>query len=136
MNKLIKNSINVGKENGMWKGDDVSMDGLHKWIHRRLPKPDLCQNCKKKPPIDLANKGIYNRELKNWWWLCRSCHMELDGRLKRLHKNKKTGWMQKCKYCDNEYWMIPSIWKKGRGRMCSDVCKVKDRKRNKDGRVI
>ncbi len=72
------------KNNFQWKGNNVGYNQLHEWVKRRLPKPKLCQECNKIEPIDLANKGVYNRELKNWEWLCRRCHMLKDGRLKKF----------------------------------------------------
>ena len=73
-------------ENPMWKGDNVGYHALHAWVKRHCVKSKLCECCKKVPPYDLANKGIYNRELKNWEWLCRKCHMKKDGRLKNFYK--------------------------------------------------
>lgn len=51
-----------------------------------MSKPDLCPKCHIRPAIDLANKGIYDRNLSNWEWLCRKCHMESDGRLDNFIK--------------------------------------------------
>ena len=77
----------TGKTNSNWKGDAVGYGALHDWVKSRLDKPELCQNCKKKQPYDLANiNGEYKRDLKDWWWICRHCHMTLDGRLDRLHE--------------------------------------------------
>jgi hypothetical protein len=76
--------VNVGKKNGNWKGNQVGYEALHVWVKRRLEKPRLCQRCNIKSAYDLANKGIYNRDLKNWWWICRSCHMIIDGRMNNL----------------------------------------------------
>lgn len=71
-----------GEHNPHWKGDNVGNMGLHDWVKRHLPKPDLCQRCFTQPPYDLANvTGIYKRDLQNWKYLCRKCHMEFDGRL-------------------------------------------------------
>src|SRR5439155_4995742 len=76
-----------------WKGDNVGYTQLHTWIKKRKLKSILCENCKEKPPHDLANiSPVYNpvtytRDLKHWEWLCRSCHMKKDGRLDYLHKN-------------------------------------------------
>ena len=67
-----------------WKGDEVSLPPLHIWVKRRLPKPKCCEICKKAPPYDLACKGEYNRDLKNWYWICRRCHMLSDGRMIKL----------------------------------------------------
>ena len=88
--RALKISIaHMGEKNIMWKGDDVGYRALHVWVKKRFTRTKLCQCCKKVPPIDLANKGIYDRELKNWEWLCRKCHMIKDGRLKCLiEKNK------------------------------------------------
>src|SRR5665648_75465 len=75
----------LGELGHNWKGDSVGNGQLHTWVKLHLPKTELCQKCNKVPPYDLANKGIYNRELKNWEWLCRRCHITGDGRLKHLH---------------------------------------------------
>lgn len=78
-----------GENRPSWKGDDVSIETLHQYLHRRIPKPDLCPKCNKRPAYDLANISIkynpktYNRNLSNWFWVCRRCHMESDGRLRR-----------------------------------------------------
>lgn len=83
-----------GAANSNWRGDNLTLQGLHKWVRGAKPKPKLCEKCKIKPPLDLANispvfnQETYTRDLKNWWWLCRSCHMIIDGRLDRLHKRK------------------------------------------------
>ena len=86
--KEHKNSIRESKlaeNNPMWKGDKVGYAALHKWIKSRLPKPKFCQNCKKISPYDLANiSQDYVRDLLDWEWLCRKCHMMGDGRIKNL----------------------------------------------------
>lgn|SRR3990167_9254347 len=74
----------IKNKNPMWKGEKVGYGALHDWIKSRKRKIKLCQKCKKSFSYDLANKGIYNRELKNWEWLCRKCHMIKDGRMKKL----------------------------------------------------
>jgi hypothetical protein len=74
------------KNNPAWKGDKVGLTALHNWVRRRLLKPKLCQECGKKPPYDLANKsGKYLRDLSDWEYLCRSCHMIKDGRLVKFN---------------------------------------------------
>jgi hypothetical protein len=75
----------LGDKNPMWKGENVSYGGLHDYIKRHLSKPKLCQHCKSKSPYDCANiSGEYKRDLSDWEWLCRSCHMKLDGRINNL----------------------------------------------------
>lgn len=81
--------------NLMWKGDKVGLGALHIWIKSRKPKTLVCERCFKGEPYDLANiSGEYTRKLKDYKWLCRKCHMELDGRMERRKNNgqfKRTG---------------------------------------------
>lgn len=87
------------EKNAYWKGDDVGLQGLHKWVRRYLPEPELCDECHKVPPYDLANiTGVYNRDFINWQYLCRRCHIHSDGRLKQLdHRMDMTG--RQCEKC-------------------------------------
>lgn len=74
-----------GDKNSQWKGDEVGYSALHEYMRTICPKPDLCESCRDKSPMDLANiSGEYLREEKDWEWLCRSCHMKKDGRMKNL----------------------------------------------------
>jgi len=84
MNRESFVGINLSDKNGMWKGDSVGYIQLHAWVKKRFPKPKFCQTCKFSKPYDLANKGIYDRNLKHWEWLCRRCHMLGDGRMNNL----------------------------------------------------
>lgn len=77
----------LGEKNPNWAGYDTKIEytALHAWVRKRFPKPDTCPDCKTRPPYDLANiTGTYNRDLENWKYLCRSCHMLSDGRMKNL----------------------------------------------------
>lgn len=78
----------LGDKNPMWKGDNVGNKALHEWVRGHLPEPEQCQVCEINPPRDLANMtGIYNRDFKNWVYLCRRCHMESDGRMEILRQD-------------------------------------------------
>lgn len=56
---------------------------IHYWVKKNKPKPKFCEHCKKVPPRDVANiSGKYKRDIKDFLWLCRKCHMIQDGRLK------------------------------------------------------
>lgn len=74
------------------RGKRISLSAIHTWARRRIPKNRLCVDCKSVPPVDLANiSQLYKKEISDWEWLCRKCHMTKDGRLlkfKKLHKNK------------------------------------------------
>lgn len=77
----------LAEKNPLWKGDRVGYGSLHEWVKRRIPKPIFCSECRKLPPKDLANKsGEYKRDLSDWEWLCRKCHMKKDGRLSNLRQ--------------------------------------------------
>ena len=100
--RYIKKSLSkIGKRNPQWKGDNVGTNALHEWVRGRCPSPPKCQRCGKSSPLDLANKnGNYNRNLDEWWWLCRKCHMESDGRLSGLReRNKLPNWERKKTHC-------------------------------------
>ena len=87
----MRKGINLGSKNGMWKGDSVGLDSLHEWVKNRFPKPTLCSDCLVDPPKDLANiSQEYKRDLTDWEWLCRRCHMVKDGRLLKLRSTDHT----------------------------------------------
>jgi endogenous inhibitor of DNA gyrase (YacG/DUF329 family) len=69
----------LGEKNSMWKGNKVKHCGLHAWIKNNKPKPEFCEECGKVEPYDLANiSGNYKRDINDFKWLCRSCHMKFD----------------------------------------------------------
>lgn len=64
---------------GSWKGDNVGYFGLHVWMRKNFPKPELCQNCNLVPPTELANvTGVYSRDFTNWKYMCHKCHFRFD----------------------------------------------------------
>lgn len=77
---------NSANKNSQWKGDKVGYAGIHAYIKRHFPKPEICTKCQEKKTLDLTNKsGKYLRDLNDWEYLCRRCHMVSDGRLERLN---------------------------------------------------
>jgi len=79
----------LNEKNPMWKGNKASYGSIHDWIRKRLPKPKLCECCNKKRPVDMANiSQKYKRDLTDWEWLCRKCHMTKDGRIYMNLKDK------------------------------------------------
>ena len=84
---LLRAKSKLSEKNPMWRGKNVGYTSLHEWVRRRFKKPEFCQDCKQNPPKDLANiSQEYKREVSDWEWLCRYCHMIKDGRLKELRK--------------------------------------------------
>ena len=80
-----RNPATQGEKNSQWKGDKVKYGSLHDWVKWWFPKTKLCQNCGLVPPYDIANiSQEYKRDLSDWEWLCRRCHMLKDGRMKNL----------------------------------------------------
>lgn len=82
---------NKGKYNSQWKGNKVGLISLHEWVRNHKPKPEFCEECKKAKPYDLANiSGEYKRDINDFKWLCRSCHMKMDYKLgRRIPKGGK-----------------------------------------------
>lgn len=86
----ISREHKLEEKNPMWKGIDVGYNGIHHWVKSRLKKPTKCLICKKVKKLDLANiSQSYKRDLTDWEWLCRRCHMLKDGRLKSFNKYVK-----------------------------------------------
>ena len=130
----IANKTKHGKNHPKWKGEKVSYGVLHKWIRTKIARPQFCQNCNKKPPKDLANiSQTYKRDVNDWEWLCRSCHMIKDGRLEKLklsgfkngiipfNKGKRKGKIIKCTTCGKEKYFRLSM-AIGR-KYCSQSCR-------------
>ena len=45
----------------------------------------MCENCGEQKSYDLANiSGEYKRDINDFKWLCRSCHIKEDGRINNL----------------------------------------------------
>ena len=88
---MIKaNSYNLKERNGAWKGSDIKYDALHAWINRNKPRSMFCEKCGEvTSKLDCANiSGLYKRDISDFRWLCRKCHMIEDGRLERLQESK------------------------------------------------
>src|SRR3990167_3209409 len=77
---------NKKEKNPNWKGDRVSYKALHHWIRCNKPKRKTCEACHKpSAKLDVANiSQKYLRDVNDFEWLCRKCHIKKDGRSKRL----------------------------------------------------
>lgn len=84
-------SFKCNELNPAWKGDNVGYSALHAWVARKKTKPKYCESCQTEPPYDLSNiSGEYKRDLSDWEWLCRRCHMKKEGRV----PNKNRVWAE------------------------------------------
>ena len=80
---------NSGENHGLWKGNKVGYTSLHEWIKNHKSKSEFCENCKINLSYDLANiSGEYKRDINDFEWLCRKCHMTKDGRIVKLQNGK------------------------------------------------
>lgn len=81
------------RNNPMWKGDDVQYDALHEWVRRYKPKPSKCEKCgKSTDKLDVANiSGKYKRDLNDYEYICRECHIKKDGTFKNLKSYNQKG---------------------------------------------
>jgi len=62
---------------------------LHKWIRRHLPKPNKCPDCGEHKRLDVHNTNReYKRDLSDWQYKCRRCHMLNDNRLTNFNYNR------------------------------------------------
>jgi hypothetical protein len=76
------NKRRAGSSHPSWKGESAGYSAIHLWVRRRMIRPTACPQCGTKESIlDLANiSQKYLRDLSDWHWLCRKCHMSEDGR--------------------------------------------------------
>lgn len=83
--------MRLGEKNTMWKGDNVGYNELHNWVRRHKPKPAICEICGKEVPFDLANiSSEYKRDVNDYQWICRLCHMKGDKRLEELNSRSRS----------------------------------------------
>jgi len=79
----------LGEDNPMWAGKEATYHAVHRYIERRITKPDTCPRCGNAGWLDLHNRDSnYSRNLRDWEWLCRRCHMKIDGRMTRRQGGK------------------------------------------------
>lgn len=103
----MRKGINLDSNNGMWKGTKAGLEAIHIWVLARKPKPKFCEDCGVKPPKDLANiSQKYKRDINDFEWLCRKCHMIKDGRLMRFIR-KKVLKKLRCEICKK--WFQPRL---------------------------
>ncbi len=124
--KTTFTGYNFGSDNGAWMGDRAGRISLHEYIRNRIPKPEKCPQCNKKGWLDLANiSQEYKREISDWEWLCRRCHMIKDGRIEKarimcLARRKETK-KKNCIKCNMEF--ICKIKHKEQ-KFCSQKCSL------------
>lgn len=121
-----KSCSKKGKINKMWRGEKVQYHALHAWVKRNNPEPANCECCGKEAKLDAANiSNEYKREITDWEWLCRSCHMKKDGRMNNITKNHKQTIPDKiCPICDKVFHSSTR-----RVKYCSRTCYIINQRR-------
>jgi hypothetical protein len=97
----------VGELNPKWKGKSIiwKLSGNQRAV-RMYTSIGECQECGERPALDRHHKDgdTTNNEPENVLFLCRSCHMKADGRMKNL----------------NQFQEVPVVLgHDGRGRFCT-----------------
>lgn len=71
-----------GANNPMWKGNDAGIASARERAQRRFPDMGICQRCGA-AALDRHHKdgNVHNNKHENIEFLCRRCHMKVDGRL-------------------------------------------------------
>ncbi len=76
--------FNYGKNNPSYKDRDATYGAIHAWIRRRKPKPVRCELCGEIKDTEVVLRGEkYTRNIYDYWYLCRRCHMLIDGRTEK-----------------------------------------------------
>jgi len=66
------------EKNPYWK-ENTGRAALHEWIRKNKQKPEFCERCNKERKLELSsNDHTYTKDIKDWEWLCRSCHRKKD----------------------------------------------------------
>ena len=78
--KLHPTNYWLGKRRpNLWIGKREGRQSLHQWVRTQMVKVNGCEYCGKDKLLDAANiSRKYKRNIKDFMWLCRSCHIKYD----------------------------------------------------------
>lgn len=63
--------------------------GLHDKMRRLVKKPNYCPICNEIKKLEIASiNHTYTENIKDWFWLCSSCHKVMDITIKKLEAEK------------------------------------------------
>jgi hypothetical protein len=97
-----------GELHPLWKGNNVKYQGCHRWIRKYKPKLDKCEFCGSSKKLDVAcinNYKQHNRNIKDYKWLCRSCH-EIFDNTRRIKIDSDEIVSIEVKKCNEFFWDI------------------------------
>lgn len=77
------------EKNPAWKGNNAGYKAIHLWVQKNKLKSEVCEICgKRKNHLELANKsGEYKRDINDFMWLCKPCHINFDKNQNRWGKS-------------------------------------------------
>ena len=76
--------IKLKEKNPNWnntKKDTITISTYHRYIEKRKLKPKKCEKCNQEKKLELSfNHSLekYTRNINDYEWLCKSCHMKKD----------------------------------------------------------
>ena len=118
------------EDHPFWKGDEATAESKRMRCRRMYPEIEKCQRCGRKASDRHHKDGdTGNNRRDNLFFLCRRCHMELDGRLARFisYSNSLKG-PQPPKQCKNcKRWIKPI--RKGRCHACNEYHRRRGKER-------
>jgi uncharacterized protein YlaI len=82
----ISKRIRIGDQHHHWKGDSATDKSGRTRALRKFSAPDKCGRCLKIGRVDRhhVDGNTLNNEPSNIEFLCRKCHMTVDGRINRM----------------------------------------------------
>ena len=55
------------------------LNKIHNWVRYHKPKQEGCTICYKIKKLELANiSGDYSKDIDDYLWLCKKCHIQFD----------------------------------------------------------
>jgi hypothetical protein len=68
-----------GFKSHCWRGDNAHYNAIHVWVKKNKLMSFICEFCKQDKKLNLANiSGKYNRDVDDFLWLCKRCHINYD----------------------------------------------------------
>lgn len=83
LTKANKTSFKKGNEHRHWRGENASISRKHTWIRENKIKPEKCPKCRNDKKLELSfdhSLGEATRNINDYQYLCKKCHMKRDKR--------------------------------------------------------
>lgn len=128
-----------GPDSPSWKGDDICRNQGHTRAQKAYPSLGICESCGERPAVDRHHKddNTANNARSNVLFVCRPCHMEIDGRaaklaeLARANAAKNIKPPSPCENCGRPYKPL----RRGRCHACNEFYRRHGRERTPEDGV-